>query len=166
MKTILNNDVMEVAKAISKEHKIKMGENISPIKIQKSLYFLFALWIKNTSKINNSELKGEVSLELADSILFEAIFEAWAYGPVVRSVYASNKEYLNIDSAKTLEELMEKHSYFEKGLASQILDSIFNTDDFSLVRLSHEDKCWKDARLKGADTEIKLEAILNEYKNK
>ena len=78
-------------------YKSKYGKDISPIKLQKGLYFLFAFWAQKISQIKKSkecnegyEIYGNYS-----EYLFDADFQAWAYGPVdhdIYSKYKSNKE--------------------------------------------------------------------------
>ena len=68
------------------------GREISPIKLQKSLYFLFAYWgqfIRN-NKINQDSV--EVDYSNYDEYLFEDEIEAWTYGPVIPEVFTFEKQ--------------------------------------------------------------------------
>ena len=62
----------------------KFGKEISPIKLQKSLYFCFAYWggFVRKSKLADTE----ITINKSDW-LFDEDIEAWVYGPVVPDVY-------------------------------------------------------------------------------
>ena len=75
------------------EHILFQFPEISPVKLQKGLYFLFAFYI-NTYAIKPQQDVVETEFNFP-KYLFEADFEAWTYGPVIRDVYLKfkNKEY-------------------------------------------------------------------------
>lgn len=158
-------DARKLACYISKKYDDYSNhtEKISNIKLQKTLYFLFAMWggFIEKSKRSESELKTALS-----SILFDNEIQAWVYGPVVPDVFFANKEG-HIDGS-----LFDETDFFteDKKLLKETIDSIMNdifaVSDFKLVSISHEDKCWQD-HFDPLDIEhkevIPKEEILNEY---
>ena len=82
---------------------IKRGRDyLSPIRLQKALYFLFAYYGATYGSIPHSESEDRRASEVEDDsfpkYLFneyngeEIQFEAWQYGPVIRRIYVDNKE--------------------------------------------------------------------------
>lgn len=147
-------------KYLISKHYNEFAYQISPIKIQKALYFLFAFFGAKARVLNLQE-DTEKKLEW----LFEPDFEAWAYGPVDREVYIRFKSnyYANIDySANYLEGVLG----FEKGFIDDMTTRIFSTSDFGLVDLSHMDFCWKknfDPHKPNKSQKIDPEDIISEY---
>lgn len=146
----------------------KYSQNLTPIKLQKALYFLFAYYggMKRFLKENSQGDQVNDLGGIDDEYLFEASFEAWAYGPVDKQVYQQYKteqiEYLNFE----VDKFEAKLDQFTKGFLDDYIPQIMNTSDFGLVDLSHEDACWK----KNFDREnlyhncgIKSEDIILEY---
>ena len=64
----------------------------SPIKIQKTLYFLFAFYGATYGKLSGEESFGELESVNYTNFLFEPKFEAWKYGPVDDDVYTAYRE--------------------------------------------------------------------------
>ena len=70
-------------------------ENPTPLKIQKTLYFLWAFYSATYGNIKyDSDEKSEFDLQdgAYPPELFEPDFEAWRYGPVINKVYLANKK--------------------------------------------------------------------------
>ena len=116
---------------------LKMTNEISPLKLQKSLYFCFAYWggfIRYNNKYS-SETK-EITFDYSE-ILFENNIEAWVYVPVVPDVYHE----------KDLDKYREEKPFGDKTYVKEFIDNILNdvlvANDFKLVEVSHQDKCWK-----------------------
>ena len=87
-KTCFGKD--DLVNYVINQYKQKTSVNISPLKLQKSLYLLFAIWGGNAAIINEDIDKGKGTIELTDKVptlLFDAKFEAWKYGPVDIEVY-------------------------------------------------------------------------------
>lgn len=141
-------------------------KEISPIKLQKSLYFLFAYWgqfIRN-NKENPSSV--EVDYSNYDEYLFDDKIEAWTYGPVVPEVFALEKsDLLNCDPPKGyLEDEPVKKEFIDN-----LLEQLFEIDDFGLVNISHQDNCWIQHYIrdeKKHNREIPKEEIIDEYSKK
>ena len=112
---------------------------ITPIKLQKSLYFVFAIWggLVEKSKSEFIEFKIE-----EDKYLFFNDIEAWVYGPVVPDVYRSDIELVDIEEAKTI---FDDKNIIIKETIDDILKDIFEIGDFKLVSISHSDQCWKNS---------------------
>lgn len=64
---------------------------ISPIKLQKSLYFLFAYWGQFIRKNKENKDSVEVDYSNYEECLFNDRIEAWTYGPVVPNVFNAEK---------------------------------------------------------------------------
>lgn len=64
---------------------------ISPIKLQKSLYFLFAYWGQFIRKNKENQDSVEVDYSNYNEFLFDDRIEAWTYGPVIPAVFNAEK---------------------------------------------------------------------------
>src|SRR5699024_7177023 len=70
----------------------KKLSNPTQIKVQKTLYLLFAYYGATYGKINNRDTKDDQFDEQSyPKYLFNADFQAWRYGPVERDVYSKEK---------------------------------------------------------------------------
>lgn len=162
---ILNK--MDLAKYIISKYIDEFGTDISPIKLHKSLYFLYAYW---GSKIELSKIKSDdiisemVEMDFSDydEQLFDADFEAWTYGPVDRDIYLWCKEN-HIDTSLKYSLNVEKEIL---DYIDDLLIRIFNSSDFGLVDLCQEDDCWKSAYNPLAKNKIDSKTIIKEYMNK
>lgn len=136
--------------------------DISGIKLQKSLYFLFALWggFIRKSKTNQSEEKMTY-----DEFLFDDEIQAWVYGPVIPEIFKITKTLI-AGSKKPIDPF---NNEYIKGAMDAILDDVFAISDFKLVEISHNDKCWME-QFNYSDKKhckkITLESIVNEYATK
>ncbi len=150
----------EVACYIHKKYYSLYSKDISPIKLQKSLYFLFAYWggyIKK-SELNSSFVEEDISRKY-DAYLYDNRIEAWAYGPVVPDVY-TNHRYAEYGCGN-----VEANEYVREFI-DDILDDIFVMSDFKLVDISHMDNSWKKNYRKDEqyhNNEILKEDIISEY---
>lgn len=138
--------------------------NLSPLKLQKGLYFLYAYYGAVYGEAKQSEGESEQDL-LYPSRLFDETFEAWTYGPVVRSVYNKNKsEHYKPNKDMELDEFKEYPDI--QRFIDELFEQINSVSDFSLVDRSHEDLVWKAAYDKGKSTVMDNEAIIREYREK
>lgn len=136
---------------------------ISPIKLQKSLYFLFAYWGQYIRKNKENKDSVEVDYSNYNEYLFEDVIEAWTYGPVVPGVFAL--ERADILPNKAEEGYLEDEPV-KKEFIDNLLDQLFEIDDFGLVNISHQDECWKKYYVETDEKhnrEIPKEEIIDEY---
>ena len=105
-------------------------EDISPLKLQKALYFCFAYWggFARLMKTNKNEVEKEYN-----EILFPNTIEAWVYGPVVPDVYNET----NLEKYKRNNPFKDD---FVKEYINGILNDVLAANDFKLVEVSHQDK--------------------------
>ena len=134
--------------------------------MQKSLYFLFAYWGQYIRKNKENQDSVEVDYSNYSEFLFDDRIEAWTYGPVLPDVFIAEKSgFLEVDTENNYLE----DDIIKKEFVDNLLYQLFEIDDFGLVRLSHEDECWK-RNYKETDEkhnrEIPKEEIINEYSAK
>lgn len=142
---------------------ISLKGDISPLKLQKSLYFLFAYYGALYSKDSEDGIF-EGSSD-TPKYLFDAEFEAWKYGPVIKEVYFANKTgdyYNDIDIHDSIYEV-EKNQEIKKFI-DELFEQIYSVSDFTLVDRSHEDEVWKDAYKN--KTAMDKDKIIEEYMEK
>lgn len=141
-------------------------DEISPLKLQKSLYFCFAYWGAFARKNNiYKDRDKEVNIDFSE-YLFDNKIEAWLYGPVVPDVYNSN--HSGELSKRFDNNIFNGMEYIQKYI-NNILDDILPLNDFRLVEISHQDKCWKknfDKKNIFHNIEIPKEEIIKEYVNR
>lgn len=117
--------------------KVFKKDDISPLKLQKALYFCFAYWGGFIRKNNSfSDETKEITFNYSE-ILFGNRIEAWVYGPVIPEVYHE----ANLD--KYREENPFGDKIYVQEFIDNILDDVLGANDFKLVEVSHQDKCWK-----------------------
>jgi len=140
---------------------------ISPIKLQKSLYFLFAYWGQYIKQNKENKDSVEVDYSEYNEHLFEEPIEAWTYGPVVPTVFSLEKQgYLDLENTQELIEGYLEDDIIKKEFIDNLLDQIFEIDDFGLVNLSHQDKCWQKYYIQSDEKhnrEIPKKEIIDEY---
>lgn len=136
-------------------HRFPEQTPLSPLKLQKMLYFLFAYY-------GAAMVDTDMSSTLP-KYLFMENFEAWKYGPVIKEVYQKNKEgyYSNIQSFDSSEINDELLSFID-----EMFVQINEISDFSLVQRSHLDKAWKEKFDKEDDyhgNQMSKDQIIEEY---
>lgn len=145
----------------------KLLENPTQIKVQKTLYLLFAYYGATYGNIKKEE-DNEFSKQDYPKNLFEASFEAWRYGPVESEIYS--KEKTEIYSRDNLSD-QEIENFFNSPERKNIKEFIENIvrqtnsiDDFSLVDRTHQDEAWLKVYKEG-EKHIKMDnnTIINEY---
>ena len=153
--------ILQVASYIYKRYMDDFGVRIDEMKLHKLLYFT----------------QRECLIQKGEP-MFEALFEAWKYGPVlvnVRSEYLTGHmfdgEYEELsDTEKELvdsfPELMDKEQVVQY---EPVLDMVFKTyapqKSWSLSTLTHGEYSWKHARegydeLDSCEVEMKTEDIM------
>ena len=147
---------------IKTRYREKYINDISPIKLQKSLYFCFAHWGGFVNKSKNTEEEINQS-----PYLFDETFKAWSYGPVVPNIYHEEQEG-NLTKKVTEKEIFGDNHILKETINS-LLDDLFEISDFKLVNLSHADKCWQnnfEPNAKKHDKKIDNKDIIYEYSYK
>lgn len=146
---------------------LQRGNTISPLKLQKILYYLQAWYLVYFDK----------------ALLFEDVPEAWVNGPVYRSVYEAYRSKGKYDQFRISDVVAEGETSEEAisrllnsmGLSEKELDfveAIYNhygsmSHDY-LVYLTHSQKPWNEAR-KGlqpfeyTDQKISLDLMYDYY---
>ena len=143
----------------------KHHKKISEIKLQKTMYFLFACWGGFIAKNKSKEV--EEKLEYS-KYLYEDRIEAWVYGPVLPEIYHLHKSG-ELTKYKVSPRILFKDKDFVKETIESIMYDLFELSDFKLVSLSHEDNCWKnnfDIDSEYHNQEIKLDSIISEYEER
>lgn len=144
-------------------HLYTLIDNISPLKLQKGLYFLYAYYIGiygGEEKEGVSEMDYRMPREL-----FEPNFEAWTYGPVMPDIYRKRKANLFEPIPYEFDDSPEDQEV--KSFIVDLVEQIKGLSDFTLVDRSHEDKSWHDAYFKqGKSSPISPDAIKSEYAEK
>lgn len=114
---------LAVAKYLNEMNVEKHGCGMDEMKMHKMMYFSQRESLMNT---NNP--------------LFEDLFEAWKFGPVLRTV---RNEYKNNHMFKSVNETLTEE---EKGLVESVFERYDSFDAWDLSSLSHEEFSWKQAR--------------------
>lgn len=154
----------ELASYIASEYKRKTGKEISPIKLQKTLYFCFAYW--GGFILKGKDKESEMDVSGYSPYLFEEDFEAWVYGPVVRSLYKTDTVKLETNNKPKFETEEEQRA---KDLIDSLIDNVIEMSDFSLVDLAHKDKSWKNKFNYSSEYHNEImdkESIIKEYATK
>lgn len=154
-------DARQLAAYISNEYKEKFHKAISPVRLQKTLYFCFAYWggFIRKGKQENSEIE----VKDLSEILFSNKIEAWVYGPVIPDVYFE----------KNIEKYYNPKLFEGKLMVKEIIDNViedtYDFNDFRLVDISHKDKAWINRfnyDEQYHNNEIEKENIIDEYARK
>jgi len=163
------SSALAFANYIAHYHNRAKGKQISPIKLQKSLYFCFAYWGAYIEKAKLSSLQNdvaEIDFTQYPAYLFpdnaRDSFEAWTYGPVIRSVYQAQADIIRSPLCEEASEVRPEVFDMIDGLLNQL----FDISDFSLVNISHSDDVWKDNYDVSAENHNKViahDAIIEEY---
>ena len=149
----------ELAFYISDLYISKYSKEISPIKLQKSLYFAFAYWGGFVRKSQNKA--AEIKINKSE-YLFDDRIEAWIYGPVVPEVYNCH----NLEAFANPNLFLGNEDV--KEYIDGVLESALAVSDFKLVEASHSDNCWRNSffpKSQHHNIEIPKEDIIEEYAN-
>lgn len=156
----------ELVNYLITKHKEKYPKtSISSIKLQKGLYFLYAFW---GGKMRSARLFDDfeemmVEMELSyDEDLFNATFEAWAYGPVDKEVYIWFTNLSKDDYEKIYCPILHVDEIII-GYIDDLIHKILNTNDFTLIDIAQEDECWKQVYDSTKKNKIDNDAIKKEY---
>ncbi len=114
------------------------GELISPLKMQKLVYYAYAWFLVKTS-----------------TKLFEETIEAWANGPVVPTLYEQLKHYgsapidsvfLDWCSEEERNDFLKRFTTQQSTILNSVYEEYMTMTAFELVILTHTEKPWAEAR--------------------
>lgn len=120
------------------QHLLFKYPHITPLKLQKSLYFMFASYA-GCYRIDTPDLP---------SYLFNAQFQAWSYGPVILNVYKKFKSGEYQANKLNPQQLDENMSNFIEDIAEMTIAK----SDFALTIRCHDDIAWQKAVSKCKNT--------------
>ncbi|WP_163444457.1 Panacea domain-containing protein [Flavobacterium columnare] len=145
-----------------------LGVSISPLKLQKLLYYIQSWHITKFEK----------------DILFETMPEAWVNGPVYRPIYDKykstffkNENFQNsLDEESLSKELSKKLetlnlSKDKQDLVFSVLNAYGKLSDEKLVLMTHSEEPWNEARqglspIERSEKKISIDTIFNYYNNR
>jgi uncharacterized phage-associated protein len=138
---------------------------MTPLRLQKTLYFLFAFYGATYGLLNNENVEEKHFEGSADypKHLFKENFEAWQYGPVIREIYKNNKYHQDVIESSEIWQPANDQEDSIKELLIQVIHQTDEMGDFTLVERTHEDLEWKRAFDDGQG-EMNKESIIEEYK--
>lgn len=148
-------------------HLFAKLEQPSSIKIQKTLYLLFAFYSATYGQLKATS--SELETVNYPAYLFEPHFEAWRYGPVDLDVHGAIYQ-------KVYEGLELKDEAFDKAIEpsevrnirlfiDDIIKQTNDTDDFTLIGRVCEDDAWVSVA-KSDDKTMDPQTIISEYTTK
>ncbi|BDV02115.1 MAG: hypothetical protein HPAVJP_0040 [Candidatus Hepatoplasma vulgare] len=164
----------ELAHYVSLLYEKEYNEKISSIKLQKSIYFLFAYWAgfgkKLSEEIKEKKEKGKIN----EIYLFKnPRFQARQFGPVEIDIFSEYNENIKLSDIENINESIEDISKKLKKINSEaknfvdsfLTKNIFKISDFSLAIRSHKDLSWKKAwkTKENKNKFISSEKIVEEY---
>jgi len=150
---MISKELRSVVDAILVHHREFFRDSLSPMKLQKMCYYVQGIYMAT----HNGEH------------LFEEDFEAWTYGPVIRSLYSEFKEYgwKNIADEVSLPEIDKN----KLELIQVCVEVYGQYDGGALSTMTHREKPWIDARkglpeTQGSNAIIPKEAIRNFFEER
>lgn len=129
---------LDIAKYLNYLHNKIYGKDISPLKLQKVLFFLFGEWgafVQKASDENDGKELKEYS-----KYLFNEDFQSWVYGPVINEVY----EHFNNEQLSEEELSNDDRKRYVGSFIKDLAQELFELSDFRLVELTHQMDCWKN----------------------
>lgn len=141
----------------------------SQLKIQKTLYLLFAFYGATYGKLINKENNSELDSNNYTPFLFEPNFQAWKYGPVDYDVYINFKKekYKGLKSIENIlnEDLTEVEKRNIITFIKNIINQTDGIDDYTLIDRTREDKVWSDS-YNNKEKNMNPYLIIDEYYSK
>lgn len=136
---------ISLANFIRKKHLEEKHYEISELKLQKSLYLLYAYWAKNIRPVNEMITNNEPIeySEKFDEDLFLPKFIKGTYGPIDKEAYKYHKNnniFIDVDPFKDVSK-NQKDTVI--SFINSILKQIFEINDFSLVDLMSKESYLK-----------------------
>lgn len=137
---------------------VQDGELISPLKMQKLVYYAYAWYLVKTKKK-----------------LFQDQIEAWANGPVAPTLYIELKKFgsstspislenfTDINTESNAESFVGKIPADTKAILDEVYEKYQTMTAFELVILTHNEKPWTEARRGLAPGDKSSNPILDEH---
>jgi len=117
---------IDVANFIVAEGRVK---DLTPLKLQKLLYFLYGLYWKQNKQV-----------------LFSDHFVAWDYGPVVEEIYLAFRGYeSNVITQPTNNDFKTAISLEDRRKISQLAEELGKLKATDMVSMSHRTLPWQEA---------------------
>ena len=127
--TTSGDKAQEVAHFFLSKIDVETGEVITPLKLQKLVYYAQAWFLAFSARP-----------------LFNDSFEAWQHGPVVRKLYFHYKEF-GFNPLPKVDVLTKNVFTAEEISLLEMVNSVYGKYDAKfLERMSHTEKPWIDAR--------------------
>ena len=127
---------LDVAKYIVNYVINDLSLELTNLKLQKILYF--------------------VQLEFLDElgeILFADDIEAWKYGPVVSRTYSHYRKYSDLPITDSFSP-RTSFSRSEKMVINRVVREYIRTNEWDLVKITHEQGPWKEVYVEGENRVI------------
>lgn len=145
-------------------HLFAKLEQPSSIKIQKTLYLLFAYYGATYGQLKATS--SELETVNYPAYLFEPNFEAWQYGPVDLDVHKAIHEEaydpFELEDKTFAETLKPSEVRNIRLFIDSIIEQTNDTDDFTLIGRVCEDNAWISAA-NSDDKAVDPQTIVNEY---
>lgn len=125
-----------------------VAEGVTPLKLQKFLYFAQA-----------------ASLALFNKELFKEDIEAWKYGPVVASIYHKYKSQQNLPITTATGEYEKISDKETQNLLKGVWELFDKYSARELVEITHRHAPWKTTYKAGVNNVIPSEILRDYYKN-
>lgn len=132
-------------------------QEMSPKKLQKILYYAYSWGLVFFNE----------DVENLKNVLFDAKFEAWVHGPVIREVYSEFASYGYEDIEKR-DDTSGKLPEDVEDLLNQVFDAYGRFNGNELESLTHSELPWREARaglrpMDSSDVVIKPQTIFKFY---
>jgi uncharacterized phage-associated protein len=150
---MISETLRKVVNVILIYHREIFQESLSLMKLQKLCYYTQGVYMATHNGAK----------------LFEEDFEAWNYGPVIRSLYQEFKHY----AWKTIEDEVELPNLEEDKLdcIKTIVETYGRYDGAALMTMTHREEPWLKARkglteIEGSNELIVKDSIKTFFENK
>ena len=133
-------------------HIVHYLDNPTPLKVQKSLYFLWAFYAATYGNIDYEEETEFSQQDEYPRSLFKANFEARHYGPVLDSVFADYHHsggFKELPDGHIVSDDSDSNTKEVWSFIDDLLFQINEVNDFGLVERSQQDSAWKNAYIEG-----------------
>lgn len=148
-------------------HLLAKLEKPSSLKIQKTLYLLFAFYGATYGQLKATS--SELEMINYPAYLFEPNFEAWQYGPVDldahKAIHEEAYDPFGLEDAAFDKALEPSEIRNIRLFIDSIIEQTNDTDDFTLIGRVCEDDAWVSVASSN-DKTMNPQTIVNEYTTK